>query len=165
MGKGNKEIADITGVTLYSVQHWTKKCKDTGGVVPPFSEKKTGRPHITSMRTLKVLKRQVDNEPRIGAKELKENNPRFLHDISVQTIQKCLRDDLKFQYHAPQRKHIFTAVQMKKRLRFCCKYLAWDLENRKNVLWSDKATFTVTGKLKRENEDQIFTSLSTLKEQ
>lgn len=146
VGKGNKEIAAITGVALRSVQRWTKKCRDAGGVVSPsHAKKRTGRPRITSTRTLKVLKRQVDNEPRISAKELKENNPRLLQDVSVRTIQKRLRDDLKFQYRAPRRKPILTAVQKKKRLMFCRKYLAWDPEKWKKVLWSDEATFTVTG--------------------
>ncbi|MPC99887.1 hypothetical protein E2C01_095332 [Portunus trituberculatus] len=72
VGKGNKEIAAITGVTLCSVQRWTKKCRDAGGSVPlPSEKKRTRRPRVTSTRTLKILKCQVDNEPRISAKELK----------------------------------------------------------------------------------------------
>ncbi|KAG0721643.1 Transposable element Tcb1 transposase [Chionoecetes opilio] len=145
VGKDNKEISAITGLALRSVQRWTKKCKDAGESDPLLQKKRTGKARLTSQRTLKVLQHQVDLEPCISAKELREKNPRLFQDVSVRTIQRCLRDDLCFQYRAPRRKPILTTLQKKKRLLFCKKYLAWEPEKWKKVLWSDEATFTVTG--------------------
>lgn len=145
VGKSNKQIATITGVTLRSVQRWTKNCREAGDADPPLQQKRPGGPRKTSQRSLKVLKRQVDLEPRISAKELKEKNPRLLHNVSVRTIQRRLHDDLRFQYRTPRRKPILTVKQKKNRVLFAKKYLAWDPEKWKTVLWSDEATFTVTG--------------------
>lgn len=38
-GKSNKEIASITGVSLRSVQRWTKKFRDCGNTDPPLPKK------------------------------------------------------------------------------------------------------------------------------
>ncbi|MPC67964.1 hypothetical protein E2C01_062153 [Portunus trituberculatus] len=96
-GKGSKEIASITGVALCSVGQ--KKCRDTGGIIlSPSQKKRTWRPHVTSSRTLKILKHQVDNDPCISAKLLIEKNLSILQDISVHAIQKHLLDNLKFKY-------------------------------------------------------------------
>ncbi|KAG0718219.1 Transposable element Tcb1 transposase [Chionoecetes opilio] len=143
--KDNKEISAITGLALRSVQRWTKKCKDAGEADLPLQKKRTGKARLTSQTTLKVLQRQVNLEPRISAKELREKNPRLLQDVSVRTIQRRLRDDLCFQYRAPRRKPILTTLQRKKRILFCKKYLAWEPDKWKKVLWCDEGTFTVTG--------------------
>ena len=100
-----------------------KKSKEAVGAYTPLQGKRTGRPRDTSQRTLNVLKLQVDNEPRITAKELKEKNPRLLLDVSVRTIQKRLSDDLKFKHRAPRRNPILTALH-KKKILFSRKYLA-----------------------------------------
>ncbi|MPD06228.1 hypothetical protein E2C01_102025 [Portunus trituberculatus] len=54
-----------------------------------------------SKRTLKVLQRQVEAEPGITAKELKEKNPQLLQNVSVRTIQRRLKDDLCYAHRAP----------------------------------------------------------------
>ena len=103
VGKENREIAVITDVVLHSVQRWTKKIRDVEGADPPLQKKRPGRPRVTSVMTLKVMKHQMDSEPHISAKELKEKNPRLLHSISVCTIQISLQNEFKFQYHAPEK--------------------------------------------------------------
>ena len=145
VGKSNKEISIISGVSLRSVQRWTKKKREAGDADVPLHKKRPGRPRKNSQRTLKLLQRQVELEPRITAKELKERNKQLLENTSVRTIQKRLRDDLGFQHRAPRRKPLLTNQQRKKRVVFSKKYLNWDLEKWKTVLWSDEATFTVTG--------------------
>ena len=145
VGKSNKEISIISGVSLRSVQRWTKKKREVGDAEVPLHKKRPGRPRKNSQRTLKLLQRQVEQEPRITAKELKERNTQLLENTSVRTIQKRLRDDLGFQHRAPRRKPLLTNQQKKKRVIFSKKYLNWDLEKWKTVLWSDEATFTVTG--------------------
>lgn len=144
-GKSNKEIASITGVSLRSVQRWTKKFRDCGNTDPPLQKKSTGRPRKTTLRTLKVLRRQVDNKPCITAPELKEKNPLLLSHVSVRTVQRRLHDDLKFSRHTARKKPIVTLKQRKNRVAFSKKYLQWDKEKWQGVLWSDEAVFSVTG--------------------
>lgn len=144
-GKSNKDISIQTGIALRSVQRWTKKCRDAGGDDPPLQVKRAGKQRKVSKRTLKVLQRQVEAEPRITAKELKEKNPKLLQQVSVRTVQRRLKDDLCYEHRAPRRKPILTEKQRQKRVQFCKKYLKWDNEKWKSVLWSDEATFNVTG--------------------
>lgn len=108
---------------------------------PP--KKRPGGVCKTSHRTLKLLQCQVDFEPLITASELKKN-PTLLQNMSVRTIQWQLHNDLSFLYHTPRREPIITDQQRKNQKIFCKKYLAWDPEKWKKVLWSDEAIFTVT---------------------
>jgi len=85
-GKSNTEISNTIGISLRSVQRWTTKFHDCGDTDPPLQKKQPGRPQKTSKRTLNVLRRQVDSQPRITAPELKERNPVLLADVSVKTI-------------------------------------------------------------------------------
>ena len=92
-GKCNKDISIQTGITLRCVQRWTKKFKDAGDDLP-LQVKRAGLPRKTSKKTLKLLQRQVEAEPRITAKELKEKNPQLLQQVYVRTNQRRLKDDL-----------------------------------------------------------------------
>lgn len=116
-----------------------------GGSDPPLQIKRTGPARKTPEGTLKLIQRQVEVEPRITATELKEKNPLLLQTVSVRTIQRRLRDDLCYERRAPRRKPILTEEQKQKRIQFCKKYMKWDREKWKKVLWSDEAPFCVTG--------------------
>ena len=63
VGKSNKEISIISGVSLRSVQRWTKKKREAGDADVPLHKKRPGRPRKNSQRTLKLLQRQVEQEP------------------------------------------------------------------------------------------------------
>ncbi|MPC41757.1 hypothetical protein E2C01_035360 [Portunus trituberculatus] len=64
-------------------------------------------------RTLKVLKKLVEAEHRITAKELKEKNSQLLQQVSVWEIHH-LKNDLSFDHRAPQHKPILTEKQKQK---------------------------------------------------
>ncbi|KAG7177742.1 putative Transposable element Tcb1 transposase-like 9, partial [Homarus americanus] len=145
--KSNKEISAITGVPLRSVQRWTKKFEDGGGVEDPAHKKRPGRPRVTTPRTLKVIQRQVDKEPRISARQLKEKNPQLLGHVAERTVRKILHDDLKYKCVA-RKKPLITQRQHKNRVAFCRKYLEWDDGKGKKILWSDETTLTGTGNRK-----------------
>ena len=100
-GKCNKDISIQTGIALRSVQRWTEKCKDAEGDDPLLQVKRAGLSRKMSKRTLKVLLQQVEAETRITAKELKEKNTQLLQQVSVRTIQRCLKDDLCYEHGAP----------------------------------------------------------------
>ena len=72
----------------------------------------------TRPRTLNILKRQVDNEPSITARQLKEMNPNLLSNVSIRTIQRRLHVDLEFRRQVAKRKPLITARQQRNRLRF-----------------------------------------------
>ena len=93
-GKKNREIARITGVNEKTVSDLLRKWRQGGGgdtvPMPKHGERK---PLKIFPKTLKLIKRQLDLNPRITAKQLKEQNPRLLRGITVCTIQRIFRKD------------------------------------------------------------------------
>ncbi|XP_069971417.1 uncharacterized protein [Penaeus vannamei] len=81
--------------------------------------------------------RQVESQPRITAPELKERNPVLLAEVSVKTIYRRLKNDLKFSHRIARKKPIVTLKQRQNGVAFCKKYLLWDKDKWKRVLWSD----------------------------
>ena len=139
------EIVTLTGMCKRSVQRFIKKFKDSDRTLTPVPKPKTGRPKLISRRTGKVLNRQVSHNPRSTARELKETNPNLLGNVSVHNIQQFLHDDLGYRSYRARRKPLLTAVQKAKRVKFAKKYSVWSDEDWRGALWSDEATFTVTG--------------------
>ncbi|KAG7165129.1 putative Transposable element Tcb1 transposase-like 8, partial [Homarus americanus] len=112
---------------------------------------KSGRPKLLSPRTLKVISRQVWSNPSLTAREVKERNPRLLSHVSLRYVQQALHNGLGFKSFRARRKPLLTKRQKENRVKFCKKYEVWDLETWRSVLWSDEATFSVTGNVSALN--------------
>ena len=67
-GHCNKEISMLTGVSLRSVQRWTKVFRDSPDGELPLQKKPPGRPRKTDKRALNIVKRQLDSNPRMTAR-------------------------------------------------------------------------------------------------
>ena len=93
--KDNAYISDKTGVSLRTVQLWTKKIKESPDGTVLTHGKKTGRPRKTSQRSLNVIKRQVEAHPSITARQLKERNPVILGNVAVRTVRRILQKRLR----------------------------------------------------------------------
>ena len=76
--KSNAYISDKTKIALRTVQRWTKKIKESPDSNIPTQGTSSGRPRKTSKRSLNVIKRQVEAQPSITARQLKERNPGIL---------------------------------------------------------------------------------------
>ena len=139
-----REIARIVGVMRRCVQKWRRKFRMGGEVVTPQQKKRPGRVRKTSSRTLNVVKRQVDACPQITARELREQNPQLLGQVSVRTVQRRLHNDLEFRRRRALKKPLTTPRQQELRVAFATKYLQWDMAKWQQVLWSDEAVFTVS---------------------
>ena len=70
-GKSYKEIFYICGISLRSIQQWASKTRHSESGDPPPHKKRSGKPRTTSKRTLRIIQRQVEVQPRITAKEIK----------------------------------------------------------------------------------------------
>ena len=140
-----KDISSQTGINLRTCQRLVKRFKEEGEQEIPQPKPKPGRPKSVSQHTLRVLRRQLVSQPSITARELKERNPRLLAGVSLRTVQERIHEDLHFKSFRARRKPHLTPSQIKKRISFCKKYLEWDLNDWKKVLWTDEATFFVSG--------------------
>ena len=144
-GEAVKEISRIVGLAERTVQKWIKRYSEDGGEETPTHGKRSGRPLKITQRTTNTIRRQVEVKPRLSAKEIKENNPLLLADVSVRTVQRTLHDRLRYRSCRPRRKPLLTSRQIKNRIAFCRKYSEWDVSKWQRVLWTDEAIFSVAG--------------------
>lgn len=142
-GLKTKEIAAQVGVSERSVRRWVAKFHQGGRGDIPSQVKRSGRPKKTSNRSMTILKRQLEVNPRMTSRKLKESNPQLLGDVSVRTVNRRI-NELGYTSHRPRKKPILTKLQRDKRVKFARKYSVWDESQWLSLLWSDESTFTVT---------------------
>uniref|UniRef100_A0A0P4VQV0 Tc1-like transposase DDE domain-containing protein n=1 Tax=Scylla olivacea TaxID=85551 RepID=A0A0P4VQV0_SCYOL len=144
-GFTNKEIAQLTGVSRRSVDRWLKAAREAPSGIIPLQKKPPGKHMKVSKDTLVAIKRQIDAEPRLSARELRDANPHLLGSVSERTVNryiKCVRMNLPIQV---VEKPLLTDRYTQLRLAFASKYKHLPLEDVRTILWSDEATFSVTG--------------------
>ncbi len=144
LGLSTKEISHQTGVKPVTVRRLIVKFKSSGEREIPHHLHGGGwRPKISG-RTLAHIKRQLDQNPHLTARQLKEQNPMLLQDVSVRTIQKNIQTKLNYRKMRARNKPFVSEVHRKKRLAFVQKYSSWTLDEWRRVLWTDEATFRVS---------------------
>ena len=143
-GLKTREIVEQTGVKIRTVQLLIKKYKDGGCTELPTHKPLPGKPRLISPRTMKLIKRQVDQSPSTSMKAIKFKNPQLLGNVSVRTVQRRLSQDLGYKKVAPTRKPDISKKQVIKRKAFAKKYKDWTPQQWREVLWSDEATFYVS---------------------
>ena len=143
-GHCNKEISMLTGVSLRSVQRWTKVFRDSPDGELPLQKKPPGRPRKTDKRALNIVKRQLDSNPRMTAREIRESNPALFSHVSISTVGRLAHEKLQFTSRPARKKPLVTNRQKANRIKFAKEKLTWTHWKWRNVLWSDEATFTVT---------------------
>ncbi|XP_037795262.1 uncharacterized protein LOC119590658 [Penaeus monodon] len=95
--KSNKEIAANLGLTLRTVQRWTKKYRASGSLDPPPKHKPTGPKRKISQRTLGIISRQIEAQPCISSREIKEKNPCLLAGVATRTLRDYLRHYFEYR--------------------------------------------------------------------
>ncbi|KAK7081848.1 hypothetical protein SK128_025919, partial [Halocaridina rubra] len=85
--------------------------QDTDQRSLPVAKPETGRPKIITQRTVNVVKRRVDIQPSITAKEVKEINSNILQHASLRTEQRCIHDDVGWHRFHARRKPGLTQMQ------------------------------------------------------
>ena len=108
-GHSNEYICNETGISARTVRRWVRKFKlsTDGDVQLP------GRPRKLDQRALRIMRRQVEAEPSITARQLKQRNPGILGQVSVRTIQRHLHNDLGYVRRRARKKALVTARQAK----------------------------------------------------
>ena len=111
-GHSNKEIHNLTGVSLRSVQRWTRLFRESPDGDIPLQKKSTGRPRKSGPRTSRIIKRQLDINPQMTAPQLKSLNPAILSNFSLSTVRRRIHDDLDFSYRTALKKPLLTTRQI-----------------------------------------------------
>ena len=130
---------------MRSCERYSKKFHDNNFQDLPQPKKPLGKARKVSTRSLAIFRREVEMNPRIPAKQLKEQKPVVLENVSLRTVQRILKRDLHYKWRCAWKKPIQTCRQIKNRVKFGKKNKYWTPAKCKKVLWSDESTFTVTG--------------------
>ena len=141
--KSNIYISNYTGINLRTVQLWTKKFRESVDGDVQLQKKQTGRPRKVVPATLRLLKREIEKNPFITARKIKENN-RVLQDMSLHTIRKALRVDLQYKRRVAKRKPLLTARQKRMRLALARDKIKMHRNTFRKILCTDEATFCVS---------------------
>lgn len=142
-GHPTREIVREVGVCERSVRNWVKKFKDGGGVELPGTKVRVAKPRTYTQRTLTVIKRQLEINPTLTARSIKENNPILLEKASIRTVNRII-NNLGYRRRRATKKPILSHLQRRRRVHFAKKYGLWNEAQWTRVLWSDESTFTVT---------------------
>lgn len=143
--KSSKEIAKNTGVSLRSVQRWTKMYREGGSDAVPRPYKQIGPKSSISLATLHHIRRQIEAQPCITSGELKAKNPALLACMTNRTVRRYLSRDLGYRFCRAVPKPRHTPTHCEKRLTFVARYREWEVKKWRKVLWSAEATFQATG--------------------
>ncbi|XP_064107946.1 uncharacterized protein LOC135216504 [Macrobrachium nipponense] len=145
VGNRNREIVKITAVNEKTVSRLLQKWRRAGsGDNVPEHKHGRGRSLKIPTKTLRLLRRQLDLNPSITAKELKEKNPKLLRNVSVRTIQRNIQKRLEYSKVKARVKPLVAAKQRRCRVQFAKDHKDWDLVQWHKVLWTDEATFCVS---------------------
>ena len=102
-----------------------------------------GRRKKTSNTTDKLIKREVEKNPRLTALELKNMHPKLMENVAVRTIQHRLQKGLGLPIHKAAKKPLLTQRMRKQRIAFAKKYIHWTPAQWKKVMFSDESNFQV----------------------
>ena len=133
-GHSSKEITRLKGLKVRTVQDWILKFKRGGGAETPTPKKPPGGKKKVSEKTRHVLKRQLEANPSLTARKLKEQNSMLLENVSLRCVQDTLWRDLGFKSYRALRKPLIDAPQMKNRISFAKEHKELSLEQWRKVL-------------------------------
>ncbi|MPC70053.1 hypothetical protein E2C01_064290 [Portunus trituberculatus] len=126
--KSNQEIGANTGTALRIVQHWTKIYREGGRDASPPPYKPEGRKRSVTQRTLNIIRKQLEANPRIHSKELKARNPALLAGVSERSVRRYVKRNLGYRSCRAVSKPCLTPGHLNSRLAFVSQHKDWDLD-------------------------------------
>ena len=106
-GLQTKEIVSQIGVSARTVRRWVAKFHNRGGEDAPTHKRRPGPSKKTNERCRNILKRQLEGNPRITARKIKEDNPELLGEVSVRSVNRLIAE-LGYKRHRPVKKPMLT---------------------------------------------------------
>ena len=113
------------------------------------------------------IKKDINKNPFLTARKIKDKNPRLMHDLSLRTIRWVLLKDLKLPSRVAAKKPMLTQRMKIQRLAFALKYKNWTSTDWNQVIFSDESLFRTTQTTKgrrvrrRQNTDRYEDKLTT----
>ena len=94
IGKTNREVGRVTGIPEKRVSALVRKWRREGCKGVPLHKHGGGPTKKVSDNTLSVIRWELNKNPSITAKQLKEQNPLLLRNVSICTVQRNIQKKL-----------------------------------------------------------------------
>lgn len=136
-GMKQTAIAEQLNTSQQVVSATLKKFRTTGTF---SSDRRTGRPRVTTVREDKMIRRLATQHPTWSSREINAEMPSTC-TVSTRTIRRRLSSEFELQARTPSRKPLLSKKNVKDRLAFCNKYRHWTPQMWHNVLFTDESAF------------------------
>lgn len=140
-GYSQADVAKRTNMSKASVAYTLKRFEKTGS---DRNRKCSGRPHVSTIREDRFLKRRSLQDRFRPATKLKEDWENIGVQGSVSTVRRRLRA-ANLMGRVARKKPLLTASHRLRRLRFAKIHKDWTKEDWEKVLWTDEAPFSIVG--------------------
>ena len=153
-GNGYKKISKRLNVPRDTVGSIIRKFKAIGTVATQHGR---GRKKKLSAATARFLRRQVDKNPRLTAKDLKQDLAEGGTDVSVDTVRRTLHAE-GLNARTPRRTPLLKPHHKKSRLQYAKTNLSKPQKFWDTVLWTDETKLELFGPMdqryvwRRKNE-------------
>ncbi|KAI4904395.1 hypothetical protein NFI96_007379 [Prochilodus magdalenae] len=161
-GNGYKKIAKLLNIPRDTIGSIIRKFKLKGTVETLPGR---GRKKILTATAVRYLKRNVEKNPRVTAKELKKDLSDVGTEVSAQTIRRALHNE-DLHARTPRRTPLLTPKNKKSRLQYAKSHVDkpqrfWD-----SVLWSDETKLDLFGTMDQRyvwrRKNQAYEQKNTL---
>ncbi|KAI4904828.1 hypothetical protein NFI96_006812 [Prochilodus magdalenae] len=161
-GNGYKKIAKLLNIPRDTIGSIIRKFKLKGTVETLPGR---GRKKILTATAVRYLKRNVEKNPRVTAKELKKDLSDVGTEVSAQTIRRALHNE-DLHARTPRRTPLLTPKNKKSRLQYAKSHVDkpqrfWD-----SVLWSDETKLELFGTMDQRyvwrRKNQAYEQKNTL---
>lgn len=161
-GNGYKKISKLLNVPRDTIGSIIRKFKATGTVA---TQPGRGRKKKLSAATTRFLRRQVDKNPRITAKDLRHVLAEEGTDVSVDTVRRTLHAE-GFNARTPRRTPLLKPHHKKSRLQYAKTNLTKPQKFWDTVLWTDETKLELFGPMDQRyvwrRKNQAYTEKNTL---
>ena len=132
-----RQISVQMGCSKTAVHQAIAKYQQDGS----YTDKRTGRPRVTTAQENNVMRRIVVRSPTSSMKKIRAELLHRGHRISHMTISRYLSKEFNLNSYKPAKKPRLTAAMKAKCLQFANNHQHWTAEQWGKVLFSDKSTF------------------------
>ena len=140
-GYTQAEVAQRTNMSKASVAYTQKRFEKTGS---DRNRKCSGRPHVSTVREDRFLKRRSLQDRFRPATKLKEDWDEIGIQASTSTVRRRLRA-ANLMGRVARKKPLLTPSHRLRRLHFAKIHKDWTKEDWEKVLWTDEAPFSFVG--------------------
>ena len=161
-GNGYKKIAKLFNIPRDTIGSIIRKFKLKGTVETLPGR---GRKKILTVTAVRYLKRKVEKNPRVTAKELKKDLSDVGTKVSAQTIRRALHNE-DLHARTPRRTPLLTPKNKKSRLQYAKSHVDKPQKFLDSVLWSDETKLELFGPMDQcyvwRRKNQAYEQKNTL---